>query len=167
MLLCAVVSPQTSSSDKGQLLVRKATAATEFHRPLIELYSLEAGIDPMLAIAVIAVESKGDSQAYSPAGAMGLMQLMPATCDDYGVADPYDPEANVQAGTRLLSDHLATFRGNLTHTLAAYNAGPGRVRNGTWRRIRATRNYVRQVLAIYRALRPNGDGWAPTERASG
>ena len=81
------------------------------------------GVDEALVHAVIFAESSYDPDAISPAGASGLMQLMPATAAHYGVRDLFDPAQNVSGGVRLLRDLLAKFDGNVELALAAYNAG--------------------------------------------
>lgn len=105
--------------------------------------------------AVISVESAYNSQAISHAGAQGLMQLMPATADRLGVKDPFDPQQNIDGGSRYLAYLLTLFNGNLRLALAAYNAGENAViRHGN--RIppyKETQNYVVKVLATYRKYR--------------
>jgi len=167
ILLQVVLTPVAASQGDPKLesLRIRAEAYARPYADLIEAHAGDVGIDPALVVAVIAVESKGDPNAYSSSGAMGLMQLMPATCQDYGVADPYEPSANIRAGASLLANHLGRYRGDLQKTLAAYNAGPRRVDDGSWQNIRETRRYVPSVLAYYAALRPGGDGWAPSPTA--
>ncbi|MGD0500863.1 MAG: lytic transglycosylase domain-containing protein [Bryobacteraceae bacterium] len=81
------------------------------------------GLPRALVRSVMAAESNLDTRAVSPKGAIGLMQLMPATARDLG-ADPYDPARNVDAGVRYLRDLLLKYNSRLWHALAAYNAGP-------------------------------------------
>ena len=109
------------------------------------------GVRPGLVYAVIDAESHGDPAAVSRAGAMGLMQLMPATSSQYGVGNPFDPQANVDAGVHYLSDLLARYHGNVTFALAAYNAGPGSVDavHGV-PAIPETRSYVARITAALR-----------------
>jgi hypothetical protein len=90
--------------------------------------ALEHGLPPMLVKSIIRAESNGDPRAISRKGAMGLMQLMPETAKAYRVSDPFDPLANIRGGVQYLKDLLREFSGNLSLTLAAYNAGPGAVR---------------------------------------
>lgn len=117
--------------------------------PHINRIARQYNVEPALVKAVITAESGFDPQAVSPAGAMGLMQLMPATAADYGLEDPFDPIANIDAGTRVLRDLLRRYK-NISHALAAYNAGPG----ATDRHRRAvpyleTRKYVVRVINLY------------------
>jgi soluble lytic murein transglycosylase-like protein len=104
--------------------------------------------------AVIVVESGFNSRAVSKRGAVGLMQLMPATARRYGVRNPYDPGENIHAGARYLRDLKQRYGGDLTLVLAAYNAGEKAVEKHG-RRIppfAETRRYVPRVLGVYRTL---------------
>lgn len=89
--------------------------------------SRKYGLPRRLLRAVIRAESNFDPRAVSPAGAQGLMQLMPATAGDLGVSDPFDIGQNVDGGARYLRQMLDRFDGDLQKALAAYNAGPGTV----------------------------------------
>lgn len=109
------------------------------------------GLDPALLRAVVSVESNFKTEAVSPKGAQGLMQLMPATAASLGVRDAFDPADNVDGGSRHLASLLASYRGDLKKALAAYNAGPGAVaRHGGVPPYRETREYVDKVLKRYR-----------------
>jgi len=106
------------------------------------------GMDPKLIEAVIHAESNFDPQAVSPAGAIGLMQLMPETAREMGVVNSRDPFQNITGGTRYLSRLLANFKGDTRLALAAYNAGIGPVkRYGSIPPYAETRHYVQRVLA--------------------
>ena len=119
-------------------------------RPVIMKAAAVYGLDPALIAAVIRSESAFDAKAVSWAGAQGLMQLMPATARDMGVYDAFDPEQNVMGGSRYLRKMLDEFNGDLTLALAAYNAGPNRVkRNWKVPNIAETQNYVVIVRRNY------------------
>lgn len=108
----------------------------------------DTGVSPQLLRAVIRRESGGRPCAVSDKGAQGLMQLMPATQQDLGVTDPFDPAGNVSAGARYLSDLLKKYKGDLRRALAAYNAGPLKVQpEGDLPDIPETKAYVTAVMA--------------------
>ena len=94
---------------------------------LIEHHSAAQGVRPALVRAVIQAESAFNPNARSVKGAMGLMQLMPATAAEYGVANPYDPQDNIRAGVAYLRSLLRRYDEKEELALAAYNAGPGAV----------------------------------------
>ena len=99
-----------------------------FSGPLTQAATV-AGISPTLLAALVWQESRWNPSAVSVKGAQGLTQLMPATARELGV-DPRDPIANLHGGARYLRSMLDSFDGNVEMALAAYNAGPGRVRRG-------------------------------------
>ena len=104
------------------------------------------GVAAELVASVIAVESNFNPNAVSLKSARGLMQLMPETAARFGVTNVFDPWQNIDAGTRYLKELLLRYSGNVTLTLAAYNAGPDRVEQfRTVPPYRETRNYVRRV----------------------
>jgi soluble lytic murein transglycosylase-like protein len=117
---------------------------------LIERHSKMHELDADLVRAVIYAESGGDPRAVSRAGAAGLMQLMPATAGELGVADRFDPEQNIASGTRYLRTLLDRFQSTEV-ALWAYNAGPEAVEQG--RMPLETRQYVPQVLKLRRHLK--------------
>jgi hypothetical protein len=102
-----------------------------------------------LIAAVIKQESGFHNMRTSQAGAGGLMQLMPDTARGLGVTNVWDPTQNINAGTKYLSQQLKTFNGNTSLALAAYNAGPARVKNGQIPAIPETQNYVKSIMAMY------------------
>jgi len=119
-------------------------------RQLVQSISREHSVDPMLVDALVRVESAYDPNAVSRRGAMGLMQLMPATADRLGVDDPFDPEKNIRGGVREFSRLLDQYSGNLQFALAAYNAGEGAVaRYQGVPPYAETQNYVSRILTIY------------------
>ena len=111
--------------------------------------SLRNGMDHRLVQAVIQVESNFQPNAVSPAGAQGIMQIMPENFGLLNLKDPYDPGQNIMAGTRYFRGLLDQF-GELELALAAYNSGPGLVEKlGSIPRIPETEEYVRKVLKYY------------------
>jgi hypothetical protein len=120
---------------------------------LIETVSLKHGIDPALVHAVVEAESNYRPGAKSQVGARGLMQVMPATGRDLGVASAamlFDPQQNLEAGVKYLKWLLARFEGDLPNAIAAYNAGPAAV--ARYRGVppfRETQDYVKKVLANF------------------
>lgn len=131
----------------------------------LQLAARTHDIDYELLQALVATESGFDAQAVSPKGARGLMQLMPATAERYGVRGDarttqenklFDPRVNVAAGSRYLRDLIARFQGSIELALAAYNAGEGAVQRAGNRipDYRETQNYVRTVLQLYAYLKP-------------
>jgi soluble lytic murein transglycosylase-like protein len=148
-----VLRPQdrTASGDRydAQFLAR----ASQFDA-IIEHAASAAAVEPNLLRAVIVVESGFNVRAMSKRGAMGLMQLMPATAARFGISDSFDPRQNVSGGARYLKFLLDRFGQNLSLALAAYNAGEDAVeRNGGQiPPFTETMAYVPRVLKIYRML---------------
>jgi soluble lytic murein transglycosylase-like protein len=111
-------------------------------------------VDGALIRAIIHAESAYQPDALSPKGAQGLMQLMPATQKELQVVDVFDPISNIEGGTLYLSRLLDQFNQNVEFAAAAYNAGPGAVRQyGGVPPYRETKEYVRRVKILYRRYR--------------
>jgi soluble lytic murein transglycosylase-like protein len=135
--------------------VKKNASVGEFHN-MAEEKAKRHNVDPKLVKAVIKAESNWNPSAVSNKGAVGMMQLMPKTASDLGVGDRYNPEENIEGGVKYLRYLLDKFNGNLTLTLAAYNAGPARVEKVKGvPSIPETVNYVKRVMNDY----SGGTGW--------
>ena len=125
------------------------------YEELIHKAATACDVDPELIRGVIQVESNFNPSARSPKGAMGLMQLMPATARDLGVDNPYDPEQNIMGGTRYLKKLLERYDGNIPLALAAYNWGMGNLENHRDRMPEETRNYVSRITSLYKENKGN------------
>lgn len=144
-----------SHSRDGQYLGKLSTPATTVSRHTIETYIAAASqryaVDSALISAIIEMESGFQPYAISPAGAVGLMQLMPDTAAGYHIADLMDPQANVDAGVRHVAHLLQMFEGDVVRAVAAYNAGAGNViRYGGVPPFAETQRYVENVLRRWR-----------------
>jgi soluble lytic murein transglycosylase-like protein len=123
---------------------------SENFKNMIDTISSKYQVDPKLVQAVVQTESNYRSDAVSPAGAQGLMQLMPETARELGVKNSLDAEQNLDGGVRYLRKMLEMNNGNVAEALAAYNAGPGSVRKfGGIPPFQETRTYVKRVLDLY------------------
>jgi soluble lytic murein transglycosylase-like protein len=133
-----------------QVGVPQPTRTTPRYEPLIQQHASSQGIKPDLVRAVIQVESAFNPRAVSPKGAMGLMQLMPATAAQFGVIDPFNPVENIRAGVRYLRQLLDRYNDNEQLALAAYNAGPGAVDKYGSKvpPYKETQNYVQKISGI-------------------
>ncbi|EEG07758.1 lytic transglycosylase domain-containing protein [Pseudogulbenkiania ferrooxidans] len=146
-------APADSSAPAGERSARPAPAIDPQLRArvagLIDDTARALNMDAALLHAVIAVESGYNPSAVSPKGAIGLMQLMPATARRYGVADPYDPAQNIRGGAQYLRDLMSRFDNDLKLTLAAYNAGEQAVARygNTIPPYKETLNYVPRVMS--------------------
>ena len=121
----------------------------------INKYSRQYGVDSNLVKSVITAESCFRVKALSHAGAQGLMQLIPDTAKRFGVKNSYKPEQNIRGGVKYLKFLLKRYQGDLKKTIAAYNAGEGKVdRYKGIPPYKETKNYVKNVLNIYALLRP-------------
>jgi soluble lytic murein transglycosylase-like protein len=149
-------------------------------KPLVRTAANANQLDMALLQAVIATESGFDPSAVSPKGAVGLMQVMPATARRYGLASDRggsvsaklaDPRTNINTGARYLRDLVNLFPGQLELAVAAYNAGEGAVQRAGNKipAYKETQNYVRSVMHLYNRLNPKSQRMvasvqqAPTE----
>jgi hypothetical protein len=145
--------PSVSSQPVSLLPDQPQAACIE---QLIDKAAQRYQVAPELIKAVIQAESSFNPKAVSPAGAQGLMQLMPATARELGVEDSFDPEQNIMGGTRYLRDLLRRYDGDLDSTLAAYNWGMGNLARSDGWLPEETRTYqtrVKQFLAQYQQTR--------------
>lgn len=134
---------------------------------LISKYSRYYSVDPSLIRAVMRHESGFNSQAVSPKGAQGLMQLMPGTAALMGVRDPFDPEQNIAGGVGYLRRCLDRFGNNVPLAVAAYNAGPEAVaRYCSIPPFSETQLFVQNVLGSYGSPSPSYPGLAAARAAS-
>ena len=125
--------------------------ASSWMNGYVDRFSRANDLPPALIHAIIKAESNGQRKAVSRKGAEGVMQLMPFTSKRMRVSDPFDPIENIEGGIKYIKELLITFEGNLTNTVAAYNAGPAAVRKyGGVPPYQETRLYVRRVMELYR-----------------
>ena len=121
---------------------------------LVDKYAAQNGLDVDFVKAVINQESGYNPNATSKCGAMGLMQLMPGTAQGLGVKNAYDPEQNIEGGTKYLKGLMDRFDNNKSLALAAYNAGPNAVKKyGGIPPYQETQNYVKNVLGKYERMK--------------
>ena len=140
---------ETSAAEHTTAAAQERFANPELTR-VIHSAAQKYAVDPKLVSAVAEVESGGDQNAVSPAGAVGVMQLMPDTAAGLGI-NPYDMKSNVEGGAKYLREMLDTFDGDVKKAVAAYNAGPDSVKAyGGVPPYAETQNYVTNVLDIYR-----------------
>ncbi len=142
-----------SSGVRQRYSARNGKNSTEFDQH-IQQSGWRHDVDPLLIKAIIKAESGFNCDAKSNKGALGLMQLMPGTAKDLRVANPLDPRANIDGGTRYFRAMLDTFHGNIPLSLAAYNVGPNLVKQtNTVPQIPETMEYVQRVLHHYKGYK--------------
>jgi|YNPBryulayer2012_1023412.scaffolds.fasta_scaffold08293_2 soluble lytic murein transglycosylase-like protein len=140
---------QSYGAQRNNLSSGKASPNTPTQKSfeeLMEEYARKYEMDPRLVKKLVQVESGFNPQAVSPKGAMGLMQLMPDTCRDLGVENPFDVQENLEGGLRYLKGLMEQFQ-DVRLALAAYNAGPARVREyGGIPPFPETQQFVKKIL---------------------
>ncbi|GDY27448.1 lytic transglycosylase domain-containing protein [Agarivorans sp. Toyoura001] len=143
-------TPKSLNPPKAKSTQQKAPNQRPYHQ-LIVASARRHKLDPALVHAVIATESNYRADVVSRAGAMGLMQLMPATAERFSVTDPFMPEQNIEAGTRYLRWLLNEFE-SLQLALAAYNSGENTVKRYGFAipPYKETQNYVTKVIERYK-----------------
>lgn len=135
------------------LLVLSGFAPAELEQKIRDA-AQRVSLDPKLVTAIIKVESNFKTQAISPKGAMGLMQVMPKTAEASDIHAPYHTMSNLMGACEYLRSLINRYRGDLKLALAAYNAGPGNVeRHGGIPPFAETRQYVKSVLSFYEQLK--------------
>jgi hypothetical protein len=138
------------------------------YRELVEAAAARYSVDADLITSVIAVESNFDQNAVSPKNARGLMQLLPETAARLGVQNIYDPQENIDAGTRYLRELLQKYNNDLVLALAAYNAGPERVQQyGRVPPFAETISYVRRVKRSYEKSKSKASPKTPAPPGAG
>ena len=147
----------TATPDLLDVISSKALFSTRLPRTgrklsdTINEIAQEHGVSPALVKAVIRVESNWNPNAVSPMGAVGLMQVLPATARRVGVSNPYDPQSNIRAGVKYLRQLLDMFGDDEALALAAYNSGPAKVQKyGDIPPFKETRVFVSRVMHYYR-----------------
>jgi soluble lytic murein transglycosylase-like protein len=141
---------EVSTTEQASSFVRGKPFTQQEIDAAIDQAAARHNVDPSLVRAVIKVESNFNPNAVSRTGAMGLMQLMPQTARQLNVANPFDPQQNVDAGVRHLKKLMESYGGDVKLSLAAYNAGAGAVaRSAGIPHFRETRNYVKRITQLY------------------
>jgi hypothetical protein len=151
--------------DDTYRLILKSEIPEDYEMPSVEelkgfvtAASEKHDIPKTLIYAVIKIESDGEKKARSHEGAMGLMQLMPATAEQLGVEEPMKPRPNIMGGAKYLKNMLNRFDGDLTRSLAAYNAGPGNVaKYDGIPPFEETERFVKRVQAAFEQFRRESD----------
>jgi soluble lytic murein transglycosylase-like protein len=152
-----LVDAASASPDARRASSSRAVMDRGEIQQLVLRYAVEYGVDYLLVDALIRTESAYNPNAVSRKGAMGLMQLMPATARRLEVDDPFDPEQNIRGGVAEFARLLERYSGRVELALAAYNAGEGAVaRHGGIPPYRETRAYVARIMLLYTGKPWNG-----------
>lgn len=147
--LASLTQGPEGTAVRGPRLQHMQEVADTYGKDILRA-TLDTNVSPALVLAVIGIESAGRSDAVSSAGAVGLMQLIPATAERFGVSDSTDPVQNIKGGVAYLDWLMKEFNNDPVMVLAAYNAGEGAVRNnGGVPPYAETRDYVPKVLAAW------------------
>lgn len=149
---------ETSGTVESGVAAERNVSTSEAEA-LVRQVALYYGVDPALALSVAKAESNFNASAVSSAGAVGIMQLMPATAQGLGVKDSFNALQNIDGGVRYLQAQLLAFDGDVKKALAAYNWGPGNLSKygitdldstAQYAQLPAeTQNYIRRVLEYY------------------
>lgn len=167
--------PEVSSGTAKRIAYLEFAPGAQVARPSMRAAAQALQVDYALLQALVATESGFDRNAVSSRGAVGLMQIMPATAARYGVREDKqgtveqkltDPRTNIFAGTRYLSDLIQMFPGQLDLAIAAYNAGEGAVRKAGNKvpNFKETQNYVKTVMELYAGLNPQAANFNTTAK---
>ena len=149
LALSALTQGPGGSSVRGPRMQHLQDVADTYGTDILRA-TLDTNVSPALVLAVIGIESAGNSEAVSHAGAVGLMQLIPATAERFGVTDSTDPVQNIKGGVAYLDWLMKEFNNDPVMVLAAYNAGEGAVKaNQGVPPYAETRDYVPKVLAAW------------------
>jgi len=143
---------ERAASPRAPAKVSSKVQPTAEITSLVDQAASRLQVDPQLVHAIIKVESEYNPHAVSRKGAMGLMQLIPETAQQLGVANPFNPKQNIEGGVAHLKHLLDHFGGDLPLSIAAYNAGEGAVeRSGGIPAFAETQDYVRKVTDLYQS----------------
>lgn len=142
-------TPETTSTIPNTGVLECSEELNQYFLQASEAY----GVDVKLLKCIAYAESNFRPDATSRSGAMGIMQLMPKTAEGLGVSDGYDPQQNIMGGAKYISIQLERFEGNIEYALAAYNAGPNRVKEyGGIPPFEETQKYVKKIMNVYNSL---------------